>query len=124
MNSSGSSMCLRIHSPTGPISRPSTNGIRQPQLSSAAGVHKWVTKATIAAPENTARHCPTSCHEPYRPLRWAGALSTRKAVALAYSPPVAKPCSMRATTISIACQTIFPSLSVSSSGVPIWSVWK
>ncbi|MNP37390.1 hypothetical protein D3C76_1308350 [compost metagenome] len=93
-------MCLRIHSPTGPISKPITNGIRQPQLSKASGVHRWVTSATIAAPLNTARHCPTSCHEPYSPLRWAGALSTRNAVALAYSPPVAKPCSMRATTIS------------------------
>ncbi|MNO56048.1 hypothetical protein D3C76_465530 [compost metagenome] len=93
-------MCLRIHSPTGPISKPSTKGIRQPQLSSASGVSRWVNNATIAAPENTARHCPTNCHEPYNPLRCAGALSTRNAVALAYSPPVAKPCSIRATTIN------------------------
>ncbi|MNL17991.1 hypothetical protein D3C87_1391140 [compost metagenome] len=93
-------MCLRIHSPTGPINKPIMNGMRQPQLSSASGESRWVNKATIAAPENTARHCPTSCHEPYKPLRCAGALSTRNAVALAYSPPVAKPWSIRATTIN------------------------
>ncbi|MNQ40218.1 hypothetical protein D3C85_538640 [compost metagenome] len=54
----------------------------------------------MPAPANTARHWPNSCQAPYSPRRFAGAHSTRKAVALAYSPPVAKPCSMRAITIS------------------------
>lgn len=95
-----SAMCRRIHSPTGPISSPTRKGTRHPQASSASGESPWVTRAPMPEPANTARHWPNSCQAPYSPRRWAGALSTRKAVALPYSPPVAKPWSIRATTIS------------------------
>ena len=53
------------------------------------------------APAKAAILCPTICNEPKNPRRSAGALSTKKAVALANSPPVAKPCNNLAVTIKI-----------------------
>ncbi len=83
------------------MSRPTRNGKRHPQAYSCSGASPRVMITPDSAPSNVANPCPTICSEPNKPRRWGGAHSTRKLVALENSPPVAKPCSNRANTISI-----------------------
>ncbi len=60
---------------------------------------------TTDAPSTYPDSVPNSSQEPMKPRRLSGEYSAMNVVAPPYSPPVEKPCTMRATTSRIGDQT-------------------
>ena len=99
-NTGVSSMRRRASSPSGPISAPSRNGTRHPQLPIAAGPSAVLNAAATAVPVSWPRKMLPVWQLPSRPRRCAGAHSARKEAELPHSPPAEKPCSALASTSS------------------------
>src|SRR5699024_5775658 len=81
-----------------PKGAASKNGTRQPHDSICGVVRLAVSTVAINEPNNKPAAVEPGTTEAYRPRLLAGAYSTRKAEAPAYSPEAVNPCSSRHTS--------------------------
>src|SRR5699024_8626392 len=93
-----SSSFVPLLTPIKPKGAGSKNGPRQPHDSICGVVRLAVSTVAINEPNNKPAAVEPGTTEAYRPRLLAGAYSTRKAEAPAYSPEALKPCSSRNTS--------------------------
>jgi hypothetical protein len=80
-----------MYRPIRPIGAASRNGSRQPQLCIASVDSRVVSSPAISEPRSRPAAVLAGTTAAYRPRLLAGAYSTRKADAPAYSPEAEKP---------------------------------
>src|SRR5262249_57988957 len=90
----------RRYSPARPTAKPSRNGTRQPQASTAAAEKMVLVKAPTADPSSMPALAPKRLQLPMNPRRSGAALSTKKTTEVVNSPPTDSPCIKRNPTRS------------------------
>ena len=87
-----------------PIGPAMKNGIRHPQSVIVDSPRPALRTVTSREPIEYPMNVPKSSQLPRNPRRRSGAYSAMNVVAPPYSPPVEKPCTIRATSRSIGAQ--------------------